>query len=126
MGNSLLRWFTTWTYEGVALGKVRKVVYFQFTINRPGIMMKKCFFFLGLYLFLILVTAFTKGGKILNFSRLSFLKDTTILPVIHARDHLGQSAFKTSGFVGFTTGLDNDYYYADSSNRTGYLYIETK
>jgi Ca-activated chloride channel family protein len=53
--------------------------------------------------------------------------DTTALPSFAlAKDHKGVNVVNTSGFIKFTTGLDNDYYQLDSINRKGYLYIETR
>jgi Ca-activated chloride channel family protein len=43
-----------------------------------------------------------------------------------AKDHKGKSVVSSSGVVSLSTGLDNDFYYADSSGRTGYIYLETK
>ncbi|MFL5787422.1 MAG: vWA domain-containing protein [Flavisolibacter sp.] len=74
---------------------------------------------------LIIVSAFSSSDKYNYCPASLFFSDTTVLPVIRARDHLGQSILKTNGAVSLISGLDNDYYYSDSNNRTGYLYVET-
>ena len=51
----------------------------------------------------------------------------TINPLaIKAKAHLGKSVVSSSGVIGFTTGLENDYYMVDSINRMGQFYIEAK
>ena len=51
----------------------------------------------------------------------------TIKPLaIKAKAHLGKSVVSSSGVIGFTTGLENDYYMVDSINRMGQFYIEAK
>jgi len=52
--------------------------------------------------------------------------DTTGPLVIKAKDHLGKSIVSKNGAVSFTTGLENDFYYADSIDRTGHFYVEAK
>src|SRR4051812_17212255 len=51
----------------------------------------------------------------------------TLTPIVfHAKDHKGKSVVSSNGLITFTTGLHNDYYYVDSVNKTGYLYVEAR
>ena len=51
--------------------------------------------------------------------------DTTPL-AIKARNYLGKNVISTNGTVTFTTGLENDFYYPDSLNKTAHFYVEAK
>lgn len=53
-----------------------------------------------------------------------FFADTLTPP--RAKNHLSKNILSSSGVVSFSSGLDNDFYYADSLNRTGYLYVEAR
>jgi Uncharacterized protein containing a von Willebrand factor type A (vWA) domain len=55
-----------------------------------------------------------------------FTSDTLSPFKIKALDHKAVNATNSNGFMSLISGLDNDYYYADSNNRVGYLYIETR
>ena len=51
----------------------------------------------------------------------------TIAPIIFAaKDHQGKNVVSSTGVITLTTGLHNDYYQADSSGKTGYLYVEAR
>lgn len=50
----------------------------------------------------------------------------TIPPVIKAKNHLGKNVVSTSGVVTLTTGLENDFYQADSLNKTIHFYVEAR
>ena len=52
--------------------------------------------------------------------------DTLIPFKIRAVDHKAVNATNSNGFMSLISGLDNDYYYSDSNNRIGYLYVETR
>ena len=54
------------------------------------------------------------------------VSDTTAPIIFHAKDHKGKSVVSSNGIISFTTGLHNDFYQADSINKTGYFYVETK
>jgi Ca-activated chloride channel homolog len=88
--------------------------------------MKKTYLFIGCTVLLLAVLniSFDRKSKIVSKATQA---DTTALPSFAmAKDHKGVSVVKTSGFITFTSGLDNDYYQLDSINRKGYLYIEAK
>lgn len=70
------------------------------------------------------ILAFTSPAKTENFT--CYNTDTTAPLTIKAKDHKGRSVVSTSGVITFTTGLHNDYYQVDSTNKTGYLYVEAK
>ena len=75
-------------------------------------------------LLVLFLAAFTAPSK--SFNTTHPKNDTLPAVLTKAKDHKGKSVVSTSGIISFTTGLDNDYYYLDSINREGYLYIETK
>lgn len=52
--------------------------------------------------------------------------DTTAPVIFRAKDHKGKTAVSSNGIVHFTTGLHNDFYQVDSSNKIAYLYAEIK
>ena len=55
----------------------------------------------------------------------SILSDTS-LPVFKAKDHKAKTVVSSRGVITFTTGLENDFYQADSNRRTAYLYLDVK
>jgi Ca-activated chloride channel family protein len=62
-----------------------------------------------------------------NFSLHTYTPLDSIGPFpIRAKDHKGKNVVSTSGVITFTSGLDNDYYQADSLNKIAYFYIEAK
>jgi Ca-activated chloride channel homolog len=82
--------------------------------------------YLPVFLFVLMLSAilsFTSNNK--NRSFLKALTDTTPL-AIKAKNHLGNSTVTNSGMITFTTGLENDYYQVDSSNKTIHFYVEAK
>jgi Ca-activated chloride channel homolog len=87
-------------------------------------MSKKHLFLFSFALFLVAVFAFTSNyrGK---FSQRNFT-DTVAPAVIKAKDHLGKTVVSESGVISFTTALENDFYYPDSSNKLVHFYIEAK
>lgn len=60
-----------------------------------------------------------------NKSFLRGIADTTPL-AIKAKNHLGKNAVSTNGAITFTTGLENDFYQTDSSNKTVHFYVEAR
>lgn len=72
---------------------------------------------------LFVVLAFTSkhnDGKLITNQ-----KDTTAPYVYRAKDHLGRNVVSKNGVITFATGLENDYYHLDSSNRIVHFYVET-
>lgn len=83
---------------------------------------------LALFPFTILILSFLfssfKNGN--TTSSIQDYSDTTVLPsFVRAKDHQSKNTSSKTGLVSLTTGLDNDYYLLDSTNRTGYFYVET-
>lgn len=78
-----------------------------------------------LFLFVVLILlAFTSHNNSGFFSKASV---DTITPVVfHAKDHKAKSVVSANGIITLTTGLYNDFYQADSINKTGYLYVEAR
>lgn len=89
--------------------------------------MKKTFWLFFPFLLLlcaILMLSFTRKQPNRLEQRRS---DTTAIPsFVRAKDHKAKNVTNVNGLITVTTGLDNDYFQVDSSNRTGYLYFETK
>ena len=89
--------------------------------------MKKTFWLLfssSLLLFAVLLLSFIGKSQTIHWQRHS---DTTALPSFAlAKDHKGKNVANVKGSITVTTGLDNNYFQLDSSNRTGYLFFETK
>src|SRR4051794_15545154 len=52
--------------------------------------------------------------------------DTTGPVIFRAKDHKGKNEVSTSGVISFATGLDNDTYLVDSTNKIIYFYVETR
>lgn len=75
----------------------------------------------GLGLLVLLLAAFHSRPLALR----NFHPDTTA-PYFKAKDFKGKSVVSTSGVISFTTGLENDFYPADSLHRSGELYVEVK
>ena len=76
-----------------------------------------------------ILVAFAISGffpKSVNRFALTPDADTLQPLAIFAKDHKGKTVVSSAGVVSFSTGLDNDYYMADSVNRTGFLYLEAK
>jgi Ca-activated chloride channel family protein len=56
----------------------------------------------------------------------NYIKSDTLTPfTIHAKDHKSLNVINRDRYMSLTSGLDNDYFYSDSTGRVGYLYIET-
>jgi Ca-activated chloride channel homolog len=87
-------------------------------------MNKRLLLFLSFVLFLAAVFAFTSNHSTNIFQR--NFTDTITPVIIKAKDHLAKSVVSKSGVISLTTGLENDFYYVDSSNKTVHLYVETK
>lgn len=68
------------------------------------------------------ILSFTSNNQNRNFYR--GVVDTT--PFIKAKNHLGKNVVSTNGVITFTTGLENDFYQVDSSNKTVHFYVEAK
>src|SRR5215213_5345282 len=87
-------------------------------------MNKKHLLFFLFVLLLFSVFAFTSNhpGKILQRN----LPDTIAPVIIKAKNHLGKSVVSKSGVISLTTGLENDFYNADSSNKVVHFYVEAK
>jgi len=61
-----------------------------------------------------------------NFSPQRLL-DTSFLPQFAAaKDFRGTTTSRENGFITLTSGLDNNYYQLDSTQRSGYLYLEAR
>src|SRR5689334_22066607 len=83
---------------------------------------------LALFSFSILVLLFLLSSfkKESSSSFTQGYRDTTVFPsFVRAKDHQSKNTGSKTGLISLTTGLDNDYFLLDSSNRTGYLYVET-
>lgn len=82
--------------------------------------------YLPVFLFVLMLGAilsFTSNNPTKNFQTSSI--DTTP-SAIKARNHLGKNVVSTNGVLTFTTGLENDFYQTDSSNKTIHFYVEMK
>jgi Ca-activated chloride channel family protein len=82
--------------------------------------------YLPVFLFtalLVAVLSFTPNNRNKNF--LQSTSDTVPL-AIKAKNHLGRSVVSTNGLITFTTGLENDFYRVDSSNKAIHFYVEAK
>jgi len=77
----------------------------------------------SLFLFLFATLAFTSAP---NSSAKHISTDTVLPRPIKAKDHLGKNVVSTGGVISFTTGLENDYYQVDSTNKIGHFYVEVK
>ncbi|HTM91081.1 MAG TPA: VWA domain-containing protein [Flavisolibacter sp.] len=75
-------------------------------------------------LILVAVFAFTSNHS--NRITQKNAVDTIAPVIIRAKDHLGKSIVSKSGVISFTTGLENDFYYVDSLNKSAYFYVEVK
>src|SRR5689334_7418429 len=53
------------------------------------------------------------------------IADTTPL-TIKAKNYFGKNVVSTVGVIRFTTGLENDFYYADSMGKTAHFYVEAR
>ena len=83
----------------------------------------------GILLLFIIAGAFFVSSFVAIPSRLfsvGVARDTVVPPAVVAKDHKGMNIVSNSGVITFTTGLDNDYFWVDSVNKTGYLYLEAK
>lgn len=78
-----------------------------------------------LFSFVILLAALFSLSST-NTKSIYYSFDTTGPLSIKAKDHKGKSVISSSGVIALTTGLHNDYYLVDSSNKTGHLYVEVK
>ena len=82
--------------------------------------------FLLIYsLFFLVFTAFAFTPPSNSFQNY-FSTDTVLPGAIKAKDHLGKNVVSLGGVISFTTGLENDYYQVDSTNKTGHFYVEIK
>jgi Ca-activated chloride channel family protein len=82
--------------------------------------------YLPVFLFAAMVVAilsFTSTNHNQNFTK--SIADTTPL-AIKAKNHLGKNVVSTNGAITFTTGLENDFYQVDSSNKTIHFYVEAR
>jgi Ca-activated chloride channel family protein len=75
-------------------------------------------------LILVAVFAFTSNHS--NRIAQKNAVDTIAPVIIRAKDHLGKSIVSKSGVISFTTGLENDFYYVDSLNKSAHFYVEVK
>ncbi|HUC80758.1 MAG TPA: VWA domain-containing protein [Flavisolibacter sp.] len=89
--------------------------------------MKRKYLLLSATAMLVLAVFISSFNRKKQFIPFGNTVDTTAFPSFAmAKDHKGVNVVKTSGFITFTSGLDNDYFQLDSTNRRGYLYIEAK
>jgi Ca-activated chloride channel homolog len=82
--------------------------------------------FAGLFLILLLSAAVAFRFNPSQNTMIPVPSDTVAPLVVRAKDHLGKSIVSTTGVISFTTGLDNDFYPADSSGQVFHFYMETK
>lgn len=87
-------------------------------------MNKKLLLILSFVLFLAVVFGFTSDNTSNTF--LKNLTDTIQPVIIKAKDHLAKSVVSNSGVISFTTGLENDFYQVDSTNKSVHFYVEVK
>ena len=72
----------------------------------------------------LVISSFTGNGKVYNSQPGA---DTATLPSFaKAKGHLGKNTASSNGFITLTSGLDNNHFLLDSTNRTGFLFLETK
>jgi Ca-activated chloride channel family protein len=76
-------------------------------------------------LFGVLFFAFSQPPGVVRFN-VHIPTDSSGPFTVKAKDHKGKNVVATSGIITFSSGLDNDYYLADSLNKTAYFYIEAK
>ena len=76
-----------------------------------------------IFLFAMVFSAFKNSSYSPHHKR---LQSDTVNPFARVKDYKGKSVVSTSGVITFTTGLDNDYYQADSSGRLVHFYVETR
>ena len=86
-------------------------------------MTKKYLPFFSVVITLVVILSFTSNNGYEKIFK--SIADTTPLAV-KAKNHLGKSVLLTNGVITFTTGLENDYYQADSINRIVHFYVEAK
>jgi Ca-activated chloride channel family protein len=87
-------------------------------------MNKKHLLIFSFVLLLVAVFAFSSNHSNKIQGKISI--DTIVPVIIKAKDHLAKSIVSKSGVVSFTTGLENDFYYVDSSNKLVHFYVEAK
>src|SRR6476620_12735536 len=83
-----------------------------------------------IFSFLLLLSAFCGLVAFTNSTASSFsntINGVDTFPFIASlKEFKGQTITSSHGAVMFSSGLHNDYFIADSQNKIGYLYVETK